>query len=93
MGPGQRLRYTHYVDVCPNDLAIHQRALARLGPIGERNTSILITVDSAHDTSAVIAYFLASFRPGTVRLPGPEALALRDAAVPTSSTLGHSHFS
>jgi len=65
--------YTHCPDVCPTTLAHVQRAVASLGPTGQRIRVAFITVDPRRDTSAVLRSYVALFGKNVVGLRGSDA--------------------
>jgi protein SCO1 len=68
--------YTICPDVCPTTLQSLATALDALGPKADRVQPLLITVDPARDTPAVLAQYTAAFSPRLIGLSGtPEAIA------------------
>ena len=65
--------FTNCPDVCPTALQVMAAALDKLGPNAARITPVLISVDPAHDTPAVLATYVASFHPRLVGLTGSQA--------------------
>jgi cytochrome oxidase Cu insertion factor (SCO1/SenC/PrrC family) len=65
--------FTNCADVCPTALQVMAAALDKLGPNAARITPVLISVDPAHDTPAVLATYVASFHPRLVGLTGSQA--------------------
>jgi protein SCO1/2 len=65
--------FTNCPDVCPTALLVMAAALDKLGPNAARITPVLISVDPAHDTPAVLATYVASFHPRLVGLTGSQA--------------------
>ena len=65
--------FTNCPDVCPTALQVMAAALDKLGPNAARITPVLISVDAAHDTPAVLATYVASFHPRLVGLTGSQA--------------------
>lgn len=67
--------YTRCPDVCPLTLDRLSRAVAAEGRRGREVRVLLVTVDPAHDTPAVLAEYAGRFGPGVRGLTGsPEAL-------------------
>ena len=68
--------FTHCPDVCPLTLTRLSRVLEAVGPRGDRVHVLLVTVDPARDTPAVLADYVRRFGPQVTGLTGnPEALA------------------
>ena len=65
--------FTNCPDVCPTALQVMAAALDKLGPNAARIMPVLISVDPAHDTPAVLATYVASFHPRLVGLTGSQA--------------------
>lgn len=73
--------YTHCPDVCPMTLSKLRRVLDELEATPEQVQVLLITVDPARDTPAVLARYVERFGPGVTGITGtPEALARLQAA-------------
>jgi protein SCO1/2 len=62
--------YTICPDVCPTTLQSVATALDTLGPRADRLQPLLITVDPARDTPAVLAQYTAAFSPRLLGLSG-----------------------
>ncbi len=64
--------YTNCPDECPTTLAKMAQAVDRLGEDGKRVQGILVTVDPARDTPAVLAKYAAAFHSSFVGLSASE---------------------
>ena len=62
--------YTSCPDICPTNLSAMAAALDRLGDAGKRVTPVLISVDPARDTPAVLKDYMANFGARFVGLTG-----------------------
>ena len=71
--------FTHCPDICPTNLNAMAAALDRLGDAGKRVTPLLISVDPARDTPAVLKDYLANFGPRFIGLTGTPAQVLAAA--------------
>ena len=68
--------YTYCPDVCPTELGRIADVLDAMGPAGERVTPLMITIDPARDTVAVMADYVSRFHPRMQGLTGtPEQVA------------------
>jgi cytochrome oxidase Cu insertion factor (SCO1/SenC/PrrC family) len=68
--------FTFCPDICPTELQVMTAALDQLGIAGEKITPILVSVDPARDTPAILASYVENFHPKLVGLTGsPEQLA------------------
>ena len=65
--------YTHCPDECPTTLAKMAQAVDRLGPEGARVQGLLVTVDPARDTPAILAKYTVTFHPDFVGLTSDAA--------------------
>ena len=65
--------FTNCPDVCPTAVQVMAATLDKLGPNAARITPVLISVDPAHDTPAVLATYVASFHPRLIGLTGSQA--------------------
>jgi len=64
--------YTICPDVCPTTLADLAKARKLLGKDGEQIQVIMITVDPARDTQAVLADYVTHFHPSFIGMTGTE---------------------
>lgn len=64
--------YTHCPDVCPTTLGEMAQTLKQLGPDAEKVQVLLVTLDPARDTPAVLAQYVPSFHPSFLGLTGTE---------------------
>ncbi len=55
--------FTYCPDVCPTELGRIADVLDALGPVGDRITPVLITIDPQRDTPAVLADYVARLHP------------------------------
>jgi protein SCO1/2 len=62
--------YTQCPDECPLTMANAQWAIAQLGADGERVDLVLVTVDPANDSPAVLRAYLDRFHPRFIGLTG-----------------------
>lgn len=62
--------YTSCPDACPTDLQRMTEALDGLGPLVERVQPILVTLDPARDSPAVLAEYVKMFHPRLIGLSG-----------------------
>lgn len=68
--------YTHCPDVCPTSMAELAQAMALLKGDAKKVQVIMITVDPARDTPAVVDHYAKAFDPSFIGLSGtPEELA------------------
>jgi cytochrome oxidase Cu insertion factor (SCO1/SenC/PrrC family) len=68
--------YTICPDVCPTTLQSVAQALDTLGGKADRLQPVLVTVDPARDTPAVLAQYVAAFSPRLLGLSGtPQQIA------------------
>lgn len=68
--------FTHCPDVCPTTLAELAAAVKKLGADGDKVQVLLVTVDPARDTAAVLAQYVSAFDPRFLGLRGsPEETA------------------
>lgn len=68
--------FTHCPDVCPTTLAELAAAVKKLGADGDRVQVLLVTVDPARDTAAVLSQYVTAFDPRFLGLRGsPEETA------------------
>jgi protein SCO1 len=68
--------YTICPDVCPTTLQSVVQALDTLGGTADRLQPLLVTVDPARDTPAVLAQYVAAFSPRLLGLSGtPQQIA------------------
>ncbi len=58
--------YTHCPDICPQGLSTLSKAVRGLGPDAGRLQSLLVSVDPARDTTAVLADYVTFYRFGLV---------------------------
>jgi protein SCO1/2 len=65
--------YAHCPDVCPTTLAALARAKRKLGSEADTFDVVLVTVDPARDTSAVLKRYVRLFDPSFAGLTGTEA--------------------
>ena len=65
--------YTYCPDVCPTSLAVIAATLERLGADVEQLTPVMISIDPARDTPAILKSYLAAFSPRFFGLTGTEA--------------------
>jgi protein SCO1/2 len=65
--------YTHCGDVCPTTLAHIAVAIRSLGPGAAAVEPVIVTVDPARDSSAVLKTYVAHFGTGVVGLTGSSA--------------------
>lgn len=65
--------YTHCPDVCPTTLGEMAQALKQLGKNADKVQVLLVTLDPARDTPAVLAQYVPSFNPSFLGLTGSEA--------------------
>ena len=73
--------YTYCPDVCPATLAELRDALEELGRRRDEVQVIMVTVDPARDTPAILGEYLAFFDPSFVGLSGSDE-EIRAAAAP-----------
>ncbi len=64
--------YTFCPDVCPTELQVMTEAMEQLGPAAEKVRPIMITVDPARDTAAVLADYVSNFHPAVIGLTGSD---------------------
>ena len=64
--------YTHCPDVCPTTLGEMAQMLKQLGKDADQVQVLLVTLDPARDTPAVLAQYVPSFHPGFLGLTGTE---------------------
>lgn len=64
--------YTHCPDVCPLTLNTLRSALDSIGAGADEARVVLVTVDPARDTPAVLASYVTRFGPGVSGLTGPQ---------------------
>ncbi len=62
--------FTFCPDVCPTELGIVAQAMEDLGPLADRVTPVLITIDPERDTPSALAPYVANFHPRMVGLTG-----------------------
>lgn len=68
--------YTHCPDICPLTLARYRAVLAALGDDAAQLQPIMVSVDPARDTPAILQKYVRYFSPQIVGLTGsPEAIA------------------
>jgi len=65
--------YTHCPDVCPTTLGEMAQTLKQLGKDADKVQVLLVTLDPARDTPAVLARYVPSFHPTFLGLTGTEA--------------------
>lgn len=65
--------YTYCPDICPTTLIQLGHLRRALGPQGNDFTIVLVTVDPAHDTPAVLRRYVAAFHTPIVALTGSRA--------------------
>ena len=65
--------FTYCPDVCPSALQVMAAALDKLGPQGQKDHALFITVDPERDSPAQLASYLKSFHPRLVGLTGTPA--------------------
>lgn len=64
--------YTQCPDECPLTMANARWAVEQLGPDGERVDLVLVTVDPANDSPAVLRAYLDQFNPRFIGLAGSD---------------------
>lgn len=62
--------FTHCPDICPSSLQVMSAALDKLGPLAERVTPVLVSLDPERDTPQQMALYVKSFHPRLVGLTG-----------------------
>ena len=62
--------YTYCPDICPTSLTEISAAMDALGPLAEKVTPVLVTVDPERDTVDVLKDYVAHFHPRVVGLTG-----------------------
>ncbi|HEX9278857.1 MAG TPA: SCO family protein, partial [Casimicrobiaceae bacterium] len=65
--------YTNCPDACPTTLAKMAQAVDRLGAHGQRVQGLLVTLDPARDTPAVLTQYVPAFHPNFVGLSADNA--------------------
>lgn len=85
--------FTHCPDICPGTMAVYKEVLEILGPDAGKFTPIMITVDPARDTPAVLKDYAAKFDARIQGLTGSqeqiEAAASAYKAYYSVSNSGH----
>jgi protein SCO1/2 len=71
--------FTYCPDICPTDLQNIGLALDRLGPAGEAEQPLFVTLDPERDTAAHLADYVGLFHPRLIGLTG-DGDAIRKAA-------------
>ncbi len=98
--------YTYCPDVCPMTLSDFRRVKRDLGDLGDDANFVLVSVDPARDTPAVLKRYVESFDPRFIGLTGDEATLQKLAYAldglfekqkpnegdPNSYTVAHSSF-
>jgi len=64
--------FTHCPDICPSSLQVMTAALDQIGPLADRITPVLISLDPERDTPAQMALYVKSFHPRLVGLTGTQ---------------------
>jgi len=65
--------FTRCPDICPTTLLEMSNHLAALGEMGDRLTTLFVTIDPEHDTAEHLAAYLNSFDPRITGLTGSPA--------------------
>lgn len=68
--------YTYCPDVCPTQLQVMTAALQQLGPLADKITPVLVSIDPERDTADVLANYVSNFDERLVGLTGsPQQIA------------------
>lgn len=65
--------FTFCPDICPTELQVMTAAIAELGEAGKDIQPILVTIDPARDTPAVLANYVSNFGENVIGLTGSDA--------------------
>jgi cytochrome oxidase Cu insertion factor (SCO1/SenC/PrrC family) len=65
--------FTYCPDICPTELQVMTAAIADLGEAGKDIQPVLVTIDPARDTPAVLASYVSNFGDNVVGLTGSDA--------------------
>ena len=71
--------FTHCPDVCPTTLAELAGAVKKLGQAGEKVQVVLVTIDPARDTPALLGKYVTAFNPRFLALRGTDEETARVA--------------
>lgn len=65
--------YTHCPDICPTTLVVLREAQRLIGGADQGIQYVLVSVDPARDTAAVLRRYVAYFHPELIGATGPDA--------------------